>query len=106
VTSSISVPLAYLFQFTLLALLCMEQSDQVPTLTERPRKVSDVIAYIAPMGHAPWLQRILSSIKEDPMEGARPLPWITPSLVGEADALTWTSSRNSRAIKANKNLAF
>ena len=55
VASSISVPLAYMFQFTLLTLLCLEQSDQVPAPTERPRKVSDLIADIAPMGHAPWL---------------------------------------------------
>jgi len=60
VASSISVPPAYLFQFTLLTLLCLEQTDQVPSPTDRPRKVSDVIADIAPMGHAPWLQCILS----------------------------------------------
>jgi hypothetical protein len=37
----------------LVTLLCLEQSDQNPTPTEKPRKVLDVIADIAPMGHAP-----------------------------------------------------
>ena len=106
VASSIFVPPAYLFQFALLTLLCPEQSDQVPAPTERPRKISDAIANIAPLGHAPWLPRLISSIKEDPSEGARPLPWTTPSLAGENDTLTWTSSGNSRSIKANTTLAF
>jgi hypothetical protein len=106
VASSISVPPAYLFQFMLITLLCLEQSDQVPTPTERPRKVSDVIADIVPMGHAPWLHRVLSLNIEDPAEGARPLPWITPSLVADGGALTLTSLGDSRTIKTNKNMAF
>ncbi len=40
------------------------------------------------------------------MEGARPLPWITPSLVEGDTTLTWTSSGNTRSIKANKTLVF
>ena len=65
----------------LLELLSLEQAEQVPTPNERPRQISDVIADIAPQGHAPWLRRLLSSAKEDPNEGARPLPWLTPSLI-------------------------
>ena len=106
VASSISVPPTYLFQFTLLTLLCLEQADQVPIPTERPRKVSDVFADLAPMGHAPWMRRVLPVITEDQTEGARPLPWITPSLVADGGTLTWTSSGNSRMIRTNKNLAF
>ena len=106
VASSIFVPLAYLFQFALLTLLCLEQSDRVPTPTEKPLKISDAIDNIAPMGIAPWLQRLISSSKEDPSEGSRPLSWLTPSLVGENETLTWTSSGNSRSIKVNTTLAL
>jgi hypothetical protein len=35
--SSIPAPPAYIFQFALITLLCLEQSDQVPTPMERPR---------------------------------------------------------------------
>jgi hypothetical protein len=58
------------------------------------------------MGHAPWLRRVLLSFKEDATEGARPLPWITPSLVEDGATLTWTSSGNTRTLKPNKTLAF
>jgi len=54
VTSSVATPSAFIFQIALLTLLCIEQVDQVATPTERPRQVSDVIADIAPHGHAPW----------------------------------------------------
>ncbi len=80
VASSISAPPAYIFQIALLTLLSLAQTNKVPTPTERPRSVSDFIANVAPMGHAPWLQHVLSSFSEDATQGARPLPWITPSL--------------------------
>jgi hypothetical protein len=43
VTSYIAAPPAFIFQMTLLTLLCMGQADQVPTPTKTPRQVSDVI---------------------------------------------------------------
>ena len=96
VASSISAPPAYIFQMALLTLLSLTQTDEVPTPTERPRSVSDFAANVAPMGHAPWLKRVLASFKEDSTEGARPPPWITPSLVEGDTTLTWTSSGNTR----------
>ena len=83
-------PPAFIFQIALVTLPCLEQADHVPTPTKRPRQVSDVIADIAPQGHAPWLRRILSTVKEDFLEGTRPLPLLTPSLVPEGHTLTWT----------------
>jgi hypothetical protein len=53
VTSSIAAPLAFIFRIAMITLLCLEDADKVPTPTERPRKVSDVIADIAPPRHAP-----------------------------------------------------
>jgi hypothetical protein len=41
VTSSISAPAVFIFQMTLLTLLCLEQLDQVPIPTERPRPASE-----------------------------------------------------------------
>jgi len=84
----------------------MEKADQVPTPTERPRRVSDVIADIAPRGHAPWLRRLLTTVKEGVAEGFRPLPWLTPTLVPEGHSLTWTSTGNMRTLPPNKNLSF
>ena len=88
VTSSVAAPPVIIFQMALLTLLCLEQADQVPTPTERPRQISDIIADVTPHGHAPWLRRLLSSAKEDLNEGARPLPWLTPSLILEGSTLT------------------
>ena len=53
VTSSVAVTPAFIFKPALLTLLCLEQAYQVPTPTERPRQVSDVVADITPQGHAP-----------------------------------------------------
>ncbi len=88
VASSISAPLAYIFQIVLLTLLSLVKTYQVPTPTERPRSVFDLSANVAPMGHAPRLQRVLSSFSEDATEGARPHPWITPSLLEGEDTMT------------------
>jgi hypothetical protein len=88
VASSISAPPAYIFQIALLVLLSLAQTEEVPTPTERPRSVSDFAAGVAPMGHAPWLKRVLDSFTEDATEGARPRPWITPSLVEDGHTLT------------------
>jgi hypothetical protein len=52
VTSFDAAPPAFIFHMALLTLLYLEQADQVPTPTERPRQISDVIADIAPQGHA------------------------------------------------------
>jgi hypothetical protein len=53
VASSIPLTSTALFQLALLTLLCLHQGDAVPTLTERPRMISDVIADIPHQGHAP-----------------------------------------------------
>jgi hypothetical protein len=105
-TSSVAAPPAFIFQMALLTLLCLEQADQVPTPTERPRQISDVIAEVTPQGHAPWMRRLLSSAKEDNNEGARPLPWLTPSLIQEGSTLTWISYGNTMTLRPNKNLSF
>ena len=36
-------------------------------------------------------------MKEDLTEGARPLPWLTPTLVPEGLTLTWTSAGNAKS---------
>jgi len=41
VASSISAPVLFIFQMTLLTLMCLEQLDHVPTPTERPRPASE-----------------------------------------------------------------
>ena len=74
VASSFPAPPAYISQIALLTLLCIEQANKVLTPTERPRQLSDVVSNVTPMGHAPWLHRLLSTINEDKSEGARPLP--------------------------------
>ncbi len=102
VASSISAPPAYTFQIALLTLLNLAQTYMFP----RPRSVSDFTANVAPMGHAPCLQRVLSSFSEDATEGVRPLPWITPSLLEGEDPMPWISSGNTQSIKANKTMSF
>jgi len=42
------MPLVALFHMALLTMLCLDQVDRVPTPTERPRTVSDVIADVTP----------------------------------------------------------
>jgi len=106
VTSSIAASPAFIFQITLLTLLCLEQADQVPTPTDRPRQVSDVIADIAPQIHAPMLRLLLSTMKEDPAEGTRPLPWLSLTLVLEGHTLTWTSAKNVRTLCPTKYLSL
>jgi len=80
VSSSIPLTQAALFQLALLTLLCLNQGGSVPTHTERPRTVSDLIADIPSQGHAPWMSRLLLHTPDDPADGHRPLPWLTPSL--------------------------
>lgn len=106
VTSSIPLIPAALFQLALLTLLSLHQGDMVPTPTERPRVVSDVIADVTPQGHAPWLARLIKQSPVDTADGYRPLPWLTPSLVKGDDDLAWTSSGNLRSIKRNTTLSF
>jgi hypothetical protein len=81
VTSSISAPVVFIFQMTLFTLLCLEQLDQVPTPTERPRLASVEALGRPPQGYAPWLQRLLTRVEEDPAGGMRPQPWLTPALI-------------------------
>jgi len=52
------------------------------------------------------MSRLLSRAKEDPNEGARPLPWLTPSVIPEGVTLTWLSAGNTRALRPNKNMSF
>ncbi len=52
VTSSISAPAVFIFQMTLLTLLCLKQLDQVPTPTERPRSATAEKIERAPHGYA------------------------------------------------------
>ena len=106
VTSSIPLVPAALFQLALLTLLSLHQGDSVPTPTERPRVVSDVIADVTPQGHAPWLSRLLKQSPNDAADGHRPPPWLTPSLVKEGGEIAWTSSGNLRSIQHNKTLSF
>ena len=107
VTSSVAAPPGFIFQMVLrLTLLCLEQTDHVPTPTERPCHIFDVVADVTPQGHAPWLRRLLSSAKECPNEEARPLPWLTPSLILKGSALAWLSAGNTRTLRPKKNLSF
>ena len=52
ISSIASTPIT-LFQLALLTMLCLHRGDSVPTRTERPRLVSDVIADVTPQGNAP-----------------------------------------------------
>ncbi len=99
VSSPIPINPATLFQLALLTLLTLHQGDSVPTPTERPRVVSDVIADIPPHGHAPWLYRLMHHTPIDPADGHRPLPWLTPSLTREEGIVSWTSASNVRSIR-------
>jgi hypothetical protein len=58
------------------------------------------------MGHAPWLQRLLATIKEDTSEGARHLPWLTPQLGTTVVPIEWSSNGNALKLLPNKNLSF
>ncbi len=98
VTSSIPLPPATLFHLVLLTSLCLHQGDAVPTPTERPRTVSDVIADVPPQGHAPWLPKRIRYLHIDHSEGHRPLPWLTPSLTQAEGTISWTSSGNVRSF--------
>ncbi len=69
VTSSISAPAVFIFQMTLLTLLCLEQLDQVPTPTERPRPATEEESARPPQGYAPWLPRLLTKVEEDAAAG-------------------------------------
>jgi hypothetical protein len=90
----------------LITLLNIDQTDKVPTPMERPRQVSDVIANVTPMGHAPLLPCLLSTIKEDTTDGTRLLLGLTPQLGTTAVLIEWNSSRNIFKLLPDKNLAF
>jgi hypothetical protein len=102
VTSSISAPALFIFQMTLFTLMCLEQLNQVPTPTERPRPASEEAIGRAPQGYTPWLLRLLTKVTEDAAKGERPLPWLTPKLIAKGAGLTWTSSGNSRTVRGKK----
>ncbi len=87
VSASIQLPPQALLQRALLTLICIHQGDMVPTPTERPRQISDVIAEVPSQGHAPWLARLLENSPIDTADGFRPLPWLTPSLAIEGGIL-------------------
>ncbi len=106
VTSSISAPAVFIFQMTLLTLLCLEQLDQVLTPTERPRPASEEATGRAPQGYTPWLLHLLTKVAWDAAEGAQSLPWITPALIAEGASLSWASSGNTRTIRGNKSISF
>ena len=78
VSSSISAPAAFIFQMTLFTLLCIEQLDQVPTPTERPRPTTEEELERAPQGYAPWLLCLLTKVDEDAEEGTRPPHGLPP----------------------------
>jgi hypothetical protein len=87
-------------------LLCLEQVDQVPTPTEGPRQFSDVIVDARLKSYAPRLHRLLVMTVEDPLEGVRPPPWLTPSLIPEGSTLKYTSSGNTILVRHNKTASF
>jgi len=91
---------------TLFTLLCLEQLDQEPTPTERPRPTSEEATGRAPKGYAPGLLRLLTKVAEDAAEGARPFYWITLALIAEGASLSWASSGNPRTIRSNENISF
>ena len=103
-------PPAYICQAALLALLTLEQSEKVPTPTERPRQASDAIAGIPPQGHAPWLAPLVAALERrvpgDSYETARSLPWLTPSLTERVDVITYKSANNTLTVQTNRSLSF
>jgi hypothetical protein len=105
VASSILAPALFIFHMTLFTLMCLEQLDQVPTPTERPKPTSEEAIGRAPQGYAPWLPRLLTKVTEVVAKDERPLPWLTPELIEEGASLTWTSSRNSKTIRGNKTIS-
>ena len=90
---------------TLFTLMCLEQLNQVPTATERPRPASEEAIGRAPQSYAPWLMLHLTKVTEDAAKGERPLPWLTPELIVEGASLTWTSSGNSGTVRRNKTIS-
>jgi hypothetical protein len=106
VSASIPLPPAAPFQLALLTLLRIHEGDAVPTPTDRPRQISDVIADVPHQGHAPLLARLLQHSPIDTADGFRPLPWLTPSLANEGENVAWVSSGNMRSIKHNGTLSF
>jgi hypothetical protein len=96
VISSIPDPPALIFYTTLLTLLCQEQEGQVPTPTQQPRTVSDIIADVRAHGHATWLKRLLDLSTDDKENGKRPLPWLTPTIAAPGATIQWTSAGNHR----------
>ena len=88
-TSSIPAPPDYIFQAALLTLLSLEQTDKVPTPTERPRQGSNLLAGIPAQGHAPWLAALLRKAPVDTLEGLRPQPWLLPSLTDGTATISW-----------------
>ena len=104
--SSIPAHPEYIFQAALLTLLSLEQTDKVPTPTERPRQGSDILTGTTPQGHAPWLHALLRKTPEDDQGGHRPLPWLLPSLTERVAEITWVSANNNITIKHNRTLAF
>ncbi len=80
-------------------MLFLEQTERVPTSTQRPRQRSDILDGITPQGHPPWLQTLLKKTSEDHLNGMRHLPWFTRTLVNAGNTLTWTSATNTLTIK-------
>ena len=105
-TSPIPVPPGYIFQAALLTLLSLEQTDKVPTPTDRPRQGSHLLAGIPAQGHAPWLAALLRKAPEDTLEGFRPPPWLFPSLTKGNATTSWKSASNALVVKTNRTLAF
>ena len=87
VSSTLLTPTA-LFQVALITFICPDQGGMVPTPKERPRMVSNVIADVTPQGHAPWLRRLLLQTADDPADGLRPLPWLTPSIIRKGGTIS------------------
>jgi hypothetical protein len=94
------------FQLAFLTLFCLKWGDSVPTPTERPRLVSDVIADVTPQGHAIWDRRLMLHTTDDLSYGLRPLPWLTPSLSHAEGIISWFSSGNVHSIRHNKTVSF
>ena len=65
-----------------------------------------MIADNPPQGHTPWLSWMLLHTPNDPTDGHRQLPWLTPSLTQAEGTISWTSSGNMRSIRHNNTLSF
>ena len=94
VTSSIPLPPELLWQITLTALLSYEQNGVGP------------LSYDGGKDKPGYMDTLLRVTPQDPSDGYRPTPWLTPTITKDGANTTWKVLNSSCTIKDNKTLSF